>query len=144
MEIREVQKDEFQKVSTLLREMGKVREADFQERFNEIVRNPDYLFIGAIHGEQMIGYVLAQDYGVHLRLGKKVCRLHDLYVLSDYRRTGVARRLMDSTFEWCKSVEATWLQWNASKQSIEFYEKIGCERLTYDEDTPEFELEFKI
>ena len=143
MEIRRIQKDDFQNASVLLREMGKVEEEGFHQRFIEIVESTDYLFIGAIHEEQIIGYLLAQDYGIHLRLGKKICRLHDLYVLSEYRRTGVARMLMVATAEWCKSVEATWLQWNASKQSVEFYEKIGCERLTYDEDKPEFELEFK-
>lgn len=143
MEIRRIQKGDFQNAAVLLRGMGKVEEDGFHHRFIDVVQNPDYLFIGAIHEKRMIGYVLAQDYGVHLRLGKKVCRLHDLYVLSDYRRTGVARMLMDETAEWCKSAGATWLQWNASKQSIEFYEKVGCERLTYDGDTPEFELEFK-
>lgn len=144
MEIRKIQKDDFPNAAVLLREMGKVEEEDFYRRFVEIVQNPNYLFICAIHEDRMIAYVMAQDYGIHLRLGKKICRLHDLYVLPKYRRTGVARMLMDATAEWCKSVGATWLQWNASKQSIEFYEMIGCKRLTYDEDTPEFELEFKI
>ncbi|QHJ69946.1 GNAT family N-acetyltransferase [Planococcus halotolerans] len=144
MEIRRIQKDEFQNAAILLRGMGKVEEEDFHRRFIDIVQNTDYLFIGAIHKERVIGYGLAQDYGVHLRLGKKICRLHDLYVLPEYRRTGIARKLMDVTAEWCKSVGATWLQWNASKQSTKFYEKIGCERLTYDEDKPEFELEFKV
>ncbi|WP_158593259.1 GNAT family N-acetyltransferase [Planomicrobium sp. Y74] len=144
MEIRRIQKDEFQNAAILLRGIGKVEEEGFHQRFIDIVENTDYLFIGAIHEEQIIGYALAQDYDIHLRLGKKICRLHDLYVLPEYRRTGIARKLMDATAEWCESVGASWLQWNASKQSIEFYEKIGSERLTYDEDKPEFELEFKV
>ena len=144
MIIREIRLDEFHEASNLLREMGKVREEGFQERFIEIVHNPDYLFIGALHKERMAGYALAQDFGYHLRLGKKICRLHDLYVLKEFRGTGVASKLMDTTVSWCKSVEAGWLQWNASKESIGFYEKVGCERLTFDEDTPEFEIEFQV
>ncbi|MFC4712058.1 GNAT family N-acetyltransferase [Planococcus dechangensis] len=142
MNIRSVQEEEFQVISELLMNMGKVETQGLQERFIETVQNPSYLFIGVFRGGQALGYAIAQDYGFHLRLGKKTCRLHDLYVLPEYRKEGLARQLMEATFDWCKSVNATWLQWNASKESIQFYERIGCKSIKYDEETPEFEIEF--
>lgn len=143
MNIRSVQEEDFQVISALLLNMGKVVTQGLQERFIETVQNPSYLFIGVFRRGQALGYVIAQDYGFHLRLGKKTCRLHDLYVLPEHRKKGLARQLMGATANWCQSVDATWLQWNASKESVQFYKRIGCKSLRHDEETPEFEIEFK-
>ncbi|WKA52698.1 GNAT family N-acetyltransferase [Planococcus liqunii] len=142
MRLRRAREEDFKTLEGLFKSMGKVEHRGFQNRFEEMVHNPSYFLIVAFHGAEAIGYALVQDYGRHLRLGKKTCRLHDLYVLSNYRQLGIAHQLMEATFEWCQSVDAKWLQWNTSKEAIGFYEKIGCKCLSYDGETPEFEVEF--
>ncbi|MFO1446289.1 GNAT family N-acetyltransferase [Bacillus sp. Bva_UNVM-123] len=123
--------------------MGLVLEEGLNERFNNSIKNKDYFILIAMVDEIIVGYCLAQDFGFHLRTGKKTCRLHDLFVDSAFREKGIAKKIMEHVYTWCRKRNTSWLQWNSSKDAIQFYKKIGCEMLDFDKDHPEFEMEFQ-
>lgn len=111
-------------------------------RFEEFADN-DYVYLAVARMEgHMAGYVYAQDFGEHIRTGKKICRLHDLYVAPEFRRNGIAKGLMKETEKWAKERGASWLQWNAGSTAAEFYQKAGYELIEFDTEYPEFEVCF--
>jgi GNAT superfamily N-acetyltransferase len=58
--------------------------------------------------------------------------LEDLIVRKDFRGKGIGRRLMESTIQWARSINAKRLHWevlNWNTDAIGFYESIGSEVL---------------
>ncbi|MEJ7744623.1 MAG: GNAT family N-acetyltransferase [Nocardioidaceae bacterium] len=130
----------------LLAEMGVPdQEQDCLERFEVTVEDPNWLVLVAARGERLIGYAAVQDYGDHLRCGKRgrVARLHDLFVAPEERWTGVGRALMDEAVEWARG-RVGYLQWQAHEtRSAPFYERLGFRGQPCPQpDYPEFEVTF--
>ncbi len=121
------------------------QEQDCLERFEVTVEDPNWLVLVAARGERLIGYAAVQDYGDHLRCGKRgrVARLHDLFVTPEERWTGVGRALMDEAVEWARG-RVGYLQWQAHEtRSAPFYERLGFRGQPCPQpDYPEFEVTF--
>ena len=89
-------------------------------------------FIGKI-GEISVSYVIFFfTYSSFLAL--PTLFLEDIFVLDEYRRQGVGKRMFDflketAKHEGCGRIEFTVLKWNTSAQV--FYEKNGAKRLEW-------------
>jgi GNAT superfamily N-acetyltransferase len=92
----------------------------------------------------LIGYAWAQSYGPHLRSSDTTARLNDLFVLAEYRHQGIAKELLESVMDWAKTSGVKYLQWQANKTSVSFYEHLGHKAIPDpDPEHPFFEIEFE-
>ncbi|MEU4190268.1 GNAT family N-acetyltransferase [Kribbella sp. NPDC026611] len=112
--------------------------------FEELVGDPRWVALGFEVGGELVGYAVVQDYGTHLRGGRRFHgRLHDLYVVPDRRRGGVGRGLMAAVVEWA-APRVRYLEWQAhAERAAPFYEALGyrgepCPQSDY----PTFGVEF--
>ena len=81
-------------------------------------------FIGKI-GNKSVSYII-YFFAYSSFLGLPTLYLEDIFVLEEYRRRGVGKRMLDhlkeiAKLEGCCKIEFTVLKWNKSAQ--EFYEK---------------------
>jgi GNAT superfamily N-acetyltransferase len=106
--------------------MGKTEsEERVRDRVSAIRKDPHHFLSAAFAGDQAIGYAWAQDYGAHLRSGQRIVRLHDLYVTPNSRRQGIGARLFATSRDWAEKQRATWLQWQAGREALAFYQQLG-------------------
>ncbi|MFF0339452.1 GNAT family N-acetyltransferase [Kribbella sp. NPDC004875] len=145
MSVRELTLGDWEQFWPLVKGFGtEFGEPESREYFEELVADPRWVALGYDDGGELIGYAAVQDYGTHLRAGRRHHgRLHDLYVLPGRRRTGVGRALMAAVAEWA-SGRVRHLEWQAHhERSAPFYEALGhrgvpCPQPEY----PTFEIEF--
>jgi GNAT superfamily N-acetyltransferase len=144
MEIRIATETDWEEFWFLLGLMGKRDENEELaiQRFRNILNNSDHFVAVAVKNNTLIGYGWVQDYGFHLRTGKKTSRMHDLFVHPDFRNQGVAKQLLLTIEFWAKNNETNWLQWNSSPSAVDFYKKIGLSPIEEENDYPLFEIEF--
>lgn len=143
MKIRAAELEDWSMIWELFFLMGKTDSQEkVKERFEVMINSEQHYIPVAILGKKLVGYGWVQDYGFHLRAGKKITRLNDLFVLKEYRNMGVARNLFFSIKDWAKQNETTWLQWNSSPSAVQFYQRLGLNPLAEDDDCPFFEIEF--
>jgi GNAT superfamily N-acetyltransferase len=110
----------------LLRDMGHTdAETRVAQRFSALLDVPDHFLPLALVQHDIVGYAWAQDYGPHLRSGKRTARLHDLYVAPAWRQHGAGRQLFNTVRSWCEGRAVAWLQWQASEQAVTFYARLG-------------------
>jgi len=104
----------------------------------------DHFIPVALMGNKVVGYAWVHDYGPHIRVGHRKARLNDLYVLEEYQRQGIGKKLFLSVRDWCERRNVKWLEWQSNESAISFYEKMGYkgERCP-DPDHPEFEITFE-
>jgi len=95
--------------------------------------NPKYqAFIGKV-GDKYVSYVIFFfTYSSFLAL--PTLFLEDIFVLEDYRRHGIGKKMFDflketAKYERCGRIEFTVLKWNKIAQ--EFYEKNKAQRLKW-------------
>lgn len=129
----------------LLQKMGvRMAEADVHAQFKRVLHNRSHLLTVAEHEQKLLGYSWAQNYGPHLRAVVCTARMHDLFVKPEYRRRGVARKLLDYVKARAEEENITYLQWQASRRSAGFYEALGLEAITdSDPKHPFYEIEFE-
>ncbi|TDW17831.1 ribosomal protein S18 acetylase RimI-like enzyme [Kribbella kalugense] len=145
MGVRELGLDDWVGLWPLVEGFGtEFSEVESRGFFEELVGDPRWVAFGYDDGGELIGYAAVQNYGTHLRAGRKHhARLHDLYVLPDRRRGGVGRDLMVAVAEWA-STRVRYLEWQAHhERAAPFYERLGyrgepCPQPDY----PTFEIEF--
>ena len=143
--IRPVQDSDWPALWPLLEEMGQVdSQQSVKQRAAYILRQPDHLLAVAESDRELVGYAWAQDYGPHLRSGHSIVRMHDLLVISAQRRRGVGKQLLNAVKDWAAARGCTWLQWQASRAALPFYERLGlwgdpCP----DPEHPFFEVELR-
>jgi GNAT superfamily N-acetyltransferase len=144
MEIRIAEANDWDGFWVLLGLMGKRDENGeiAKQRFVNILSCTNHFIPVAVNNDTLIGYGWVQDYGFHLRTGKKTSRMHDVFVHPDYRNQGVAKALLSTIESWAKQNETSWLQWNSSPSAINFYKKIGHSPIEEENDYPLFEIEF--
>ncbi|MEJ1107133.1 MULTISPECIES: GNAT family N-acetyltransferase [unclassified Kribbella] len=144
MSVRRLTLDDWPALWPLLQGFGTgLTEGETRSLYAELVDDPRWVALGyEDHG--LHGYAVVQDYGPHLRAGRRhQGRLHDLYVHPDHRRTGVGRALMSAVTDWA-STRVHYLEWQAHhERAAPFYEHLGhpgtpCPQPDY----PTFELEF--
>ena len=143
--IRPVQPTDTPLLLPLLVAMGFVDNPNAAEaRIIRSTEDKNHFLPVALFNNQIIGYAWVQDYGAHLRSGEHTARLHDLFVLPQYRKRGIARSLMEAIVDWAQNQPIKWLQWQASASAVPFYERLGYtgERCP-DPEHPFFEIEFE-
>ncbi|MSP13048.1 MAG: N-acetyltransferase [Chloroflexi bacterium] len=129
----------------LLQDMGYIdSEAGVRQRLTALsLREDHYIPVAAVE-TLIVGYAWVQDYGPHLRSGARTARLNDLYVLPAWRRHGAGRRLFAAVRAWAQARGVRWLQWQASRAAIPFYERLGFQGDTVGDlpEHPFFEIDF--
>ena len=114
-------------------------------RFDSLLATDDWGLFAVESDGELVGYAAAQDFGPHLRGGDhhRVARLHDMFVLTDHRRLGAGRALMDAVVEWASN-RVKYLEWQAHEErAAPFYRRLGyvgepCPQPDY----PTFEVSF--
>jgi GNAT superfamily N-acetyltransferase len=141
---RKAMVEDWQHFHALLTGMGSARNLGISHTlFKQYIKNSHHTIIVAEHQRDLLGYAWAQSYGPHLRSGDITARLNDLFVLPDYRHQGIAKGLLESVIDWAKTSGVKYLQWQASKTSASFYEKLGHVAIPDpDPEHPFFEIEF--
>ncbi len=91
-----------------------------------------WAFIGRVGGKPVSYFIYFFTYSSFLAL--PTLFLEDIFVLEEYRRLGIGKKLFDflketAKQEECGRIEFTVLKWNKSAQ--EFYEKNGAQRLEW-------------
>jgi GNAT superfamily N-acetyltransferase len=145
MGVRELAAEDWDRLWPLVKGFGtEFSEVESRGFFEELVEDPRWVALGYDDRGELIGYAVVQDYGTHLRAGRRHHgRLHDLYVAPDRRRGGVGRALMDGVVEWA-STRVRHLEWQGHHEpAAPFYEKLGyrgepCPQPDY----PTFEIDF--
>jgi GNAT superfamily N-acetyltransferase len=89
-------------------------------------------FIGKVRGKPVSYIIYFFTYSSFLAL--PILFLEDIFVLEEYRRHGVGKKMFGflketAKSEGCGRIEFTVLKWNTSAQ--EFYEKNGAQRLEW-------------
>jgi GNAT superfamily N-acetyltransferase len=143
-EVRKATIHDWNFLWSLLYKMGKTdSEQEVKERYLKIIESQEHYIPVALNGNKIIAYAWAQDYGFHLRSGKKIIRMNDLFTDPEYRNLGAARCLIDALKIWSIERKASWLQWNSSPKAIDFYNRIGIEPLLEEDDYPFFEIDLE-
>ncbi|TDW60974.1 acetyltransferase (GNAT) family protein [Kribbella pratensis] len=145
MGVRELAVEDWRRLWPLVKGFGtEFSEVESRGFFEELVEDPRWVALGYDDAGELIGYAVVQDYGTHLRAGRRHHgRLHDLYVMPGRRRGGVGRALMDAVAEWA-STRVRHLEWQGHhERAAPFYEKLGyrgepCPQPDY----PTFEIDF--
>lgn len=105
--------------------MGQVDDtAKARQRVERILGSVAERLLVADHGTELLGYAWAHQGPVHLRAGRSV-RLDDLFVSPAWRRKGVGRRLFLAVLDWARERGADWLEWQASRAAVPFYQQLG-------------------
>ncbi|MCR1287098.1 GNAT family N-acetyltransferase [Shouchella clausii] len=144
MLIRESVQHDGPSVCKLMMEQGSPDDQHrLEHRFKRYSNDSHHYIAVAEEQDELIGYVWAQDFGVHLRTGTKLCRLQELYVLPEHRSKGAGRQLFKGVLRWSHIRHATWLQWHASFSATAFYEKLGYEPVHQEgQGFPCYEIDF--
>jgi GNAT superfamily N-acetyltransferase len=124
-------------------------EAAAQEVYLDLLADPRWAIFGYEESRNdeyahLVGYAAVQDYGPHLRAGRRHHgRLHDLYVRPEQRRRGVGRALVAAVTEWAAE-RVRYLEWQAHhERSAPFYERLGYHgQPSPQPDYPTFEIDF--
>jgi GNAT superfamily N-acetyltransferase len=144
MSVRRVTLDDWDELWPLLQGFGTdLGVAEALSVFEDLVVDPRWAIFGYDDG-RLLGYAAVQNYGPHLRAGRRhQGRLHDLYVVPTHRRTGAGRALVAAVVDWA-ATQVRWLEWQAHhERAAPFHEHLGYKRLPCPQpDYPTFELEF--
>ncbi|WP_433163484.1 N-acetyltransferase family protein [Kribbella sp. CA-247076] len=127
MPVRPLTRDDWHAFWPLIKAFGTDRtEEQTESLFAELVEDPRWVALGYDDARGLLGYAVVQDYGTHLRAGRRHHgRLHDLYVVPDHRLEGIGRALMQSVADWA-STRVRHLEWQAHHQdAAPFYERLG-------------------
>lgn len=102
-------------------------ESEVRTRLQRILTRDDHLLCVAVaeHNSAVVGYAWAQDYGFHLRSGRSIARLNDIYVAPKHRRSGIGTQLIMAGTAWTIERGVTWLQWQSSAEALPFYRCLG-------------------
>jgi GNAT superfamily N-acetyltransferase len=144
MDVRVAVKNEWPQLRPLVEEMGTVEDrSHLRQRFDAVVDDPTHVLLVALQEQDVVGYTWSQDFGPHLRSGRSIVRMHDLFVRPDARLSGVGRSLFRAVRAWATERDASWLQWHGGSESREFYAHLGIEPIVEDPNRPPYEIAFK-
>jgi len=138
--IKEVNSDNFNDFSVLIDKLAEYEKLDPPDgeakgrlRRDCLSNKPKYkAFIGKV-GNKYVSYIIFFfTYSSFLAL--PTLFLEDIFVLEEYRKHGVGKKMFDflketAKREGCGRIEFTVLKWN--KLALEFYENNGAQRLEW-------------
>lgn len=127
VQIRSAQLEDFEFLVPLMKKFAGVRDEGLFDRYQSVLKSPDFLMLVATLEERVIGYAAAQSYLPRLRSGEESVRLSDLLVESQQRRLGVGKALFEAIKVWCVARGARYLEWQSSKEALGFYEHLGLQ-----------------
>lgn len=106
-----------------------------KDAFIHNIAYPSGLELGAFDGEILVGIVQATLWEESfMRKDVKTVCLDNIYVLSQYRRKGIAAKLFATVESWAKQQGAIRLDlytWDFNKDAIAMYEAMGMNRQRY-------------
>jgi diamine N-acetyltransferase len=142
--IRSMTLDDFDALTTLLDEIHdyhvtsaptvfKHAEAPVlpREQIAEKITQPDQLYLTAMEGSRMVGFLWGQLYErpeTHIHRQRKLVIVDTLGVAETHRGTGIGRALMDAAEQWGVengAREAFLTVWDFNESAIAFYERLG-------------------
>lgn len=73
------------------------------------------------------------------------CHLHDIFTLPEQRGKSIGTELFEAAKRWYEDNNISYLQWQADKDAVGFYEKLGLKGDTKSdlEEHPFYEIEFE-
>lgn len=89
--------------------------------------NPLGGLLVAKQGDALIGFAFLY-YGFDKRALARVVELNDLFVAESARRQGVAKELLQASFDWAKAHDAVSVQWQTRTSNFaaqQLYDQVG-------------------
>lgn len=124
--IRAGRDHDFPQIWPLFYEMGKIDTQEaVRDRFVKTIHSSSSFLPLALVDNAIVGYAWVQNYGPHLRTGRSIARLHDLYVAPTWRHSRIGTHLFYAVRDWCEQQNIAWLQWQASQAAVAFYTALG-------------------
>ena len=102
-----------------------VNKPDFLTSFNEIITENDSICLVAEIEEKIIGYLIGFDHRAFFANGR-VSWVEEIYVVENFRRRGIGKKLMDEFEEW-NLKRGSKLIALATRRASDFYSAIGYE-----------------
>lgn len=102
----------------------------------EILGDPDVCILLACAGEQPVGFVtgmLRDTPAIDLLVPARLVVVDNLYVDSEYRRSGLGRGMMQAIEAWAKRSGAEYVElhvYEFNTQAVAFYERLGYTTLS--------------
>ncbi len=131
MEIRRATFEDVSAVTNLALQLWPQNDfSELSEEFSETIFNSDAAFFLAFQGEQPIGFAqcqLRRDY-VEGTGSSPVGYLEGIFVTEDFRKNGIARRLLTACESWAKGKGCTEFASDCeliNAQSLQFHLSVG-------------------
>lgn len=124
MKLTEINEGYLSQIKALYEESGWSAYLGDDEKLKNAIKN-SLLTLGYMDGEELVGFVRCVGDAEHVVL------VQDLIVKKNYRRKGLAKKLMDEVFEKYKDVR--WIQVNTDGEdevANAFYKAIGMKEVS--------------
>lgn len=124
MKLVEIDKTYLEQIKALYEESGWSAYLGNDEKLKNAIKN-SLLTLGYMDGDELLGFVRCVGDAEHVVL------VQDLIVKKDYRRKGLAKKLMNEVFEKYKDVR--WIQVNTDAMdevANSFYKAIGMKEIS--------------
>ncbi|EMJ49688.1 GNAT family N-acetyltransferase [Leptospira santarosai] len=122
---KEIDRESIQKLTSLFATSFKTDPDSFNNSFNELLKDPNSIFLVVEENETPIGYLLGFDHYT-LYANGRVSWVEEIFILEDYRRKGFAKNLMTSFEEWGRN-RGSKLIGLATRRAKDFYLALGYE-----------------
>ncbi|WP_032912344.1 GNAT family N-acetyltransferase, partial [Leptospira santarosai] len=122
---KETDRESIQKLTSLFATSFKTDPDSFNNSFNELLKDPNSIFLVVEENETPIGYLLGFDHYT-LYANGRVSWVEEIFILEDYRRKGFAKNLMTSFEEWGRN-RGSKLIGLATRRAKDFYLALGYE-----------------
>jgi diamine N-acetyltransferase len=102
-----------------------------REQISEKITQPDQLYLCAMEGSRMVGFLWGQLHErteTHIHRQRRLVIVDTLGVAESHRGTGVGRALMQAAEQWGVengAREAFLTVWDFNESAIAFYERLG-------------------
>lgn len=126
--IRRASRDDLEPVFRLASELATSFDVDrerFSRSFKHCISDESSLVLVAEEGKRIVGYLLGYDHYAFFANGR-VTRTEEIYVMPEYRGSGVGRALMNECEAWAREREAT-LSMVVTRRASAFYKSLGYE-----------------
>jgi GNAT superfamily N-acetyltransferase len=126
--VRKIQLEDLDnvfKLTELFSTSFKIKRELFEVSFVNLINDSATHFILAEINNVIVGYCLCYNHYT-LYANGKVAWVEEIFVLEEYRRKGIARRLMNEMEKWARSRDSKLIAL-ATRRAREFYLSIGYE-----------------